>query len=68
MVGEARRSGGGTAELTADLRAGYDVAAQNWADGPGPVYARLAQALVAAAPVPLPGALVLDLGAGTGLA
>jgi len=68
MVGEARRSGGGAAEVTVGLRAGYDAAAQNWADGPGPVYARLAQALVAAAPVPLPGAVVLDLGAGTGLA
>jgi ubiquinone/menaquinone biosynthesis C-methylase UbiE len=68
MVGEARRTGGGAAEVTAGLRAGYDAAAQNWADGPGPVYARLARALVAAAPVPLAGALVLDLGAGTGLA
>ena len=68
MVGEARRTGGGAAEVTAGLRAGYDAAAHHWADGPGPVYARLARALVAAAPVPLAGALVLDLGAGTGLA
>jgi ubiquinone/menaquinone biosynthesis C-methylase UbiE len=68
MVGDARRTGGGAAELTAGLRAGYDAAAPAWAEGPGPVYARLAGALVAAAPVSLAGALVLDLGAGTGLA
>jgi SAM-dependent methyltransferase len=68
MVGGERRTGGGAAELTAGLRAGYEAAAPAWADGPGPLYARLAQVLVAAAPVPLPGALVLDLGAGTGAA
>jgi hypothetical protein len=27
MVGDARRAGGGAAELTAGLRAGYDAAA-----------------------------------------
>ncbi len=68
MVGDARRPGGGPAELTAGLRAGYDDAADGWDGGPGPMYARLATALVAAAPVPLAGALVLDLGAGTGAA
>jgi ubiquinone/menaquinone biosynthesis C-methylase UbiE len=68
LAGEARPAGGGTAELTAGLRAGYDAAAQRWEEGPGAVYGRLAQALVAAAPVSLAGALVLDLGAGTGLA
>ncbi len=78
MVGDARRSGGSPAELTAAqlktaqlkaaLRAGYDTAAGGWACGPGPVYARLAAALMAAAPVPLAGRLVLDLGAGTGVA
>jgi SAM-dependent methyltransferase len=68
MVGGERRTGGGAAELTAGLRAGYDAAAQDWADGPGPLYERLARVLVAAAPVPLPGAVVLDLGAGTGAA
>jgi len=68
MVGGERRTGGGAAELTAGLRAGYEAAAPAWADGPGPLYARLAQVLVAAAPVPLPGAVVLDLGAGTGAA
>jgi ubiquinone/menaquinone biosynthesis C-methylase UbiE len=68
MVGGERRTGGGAAELTAGLRAGYDAAAQDWADGPGPLYERLARVLVAAAPVPLPGAAVLDLGAGPGVA
>jgi SAM-dependent methyltransferase len=67
-VGDARHRGGGAAELTAGLRAGYDAAAPAWADGPGPLYARLAGVLVAAAPVPLAGAVVLDLGAGTGVA
>lgn len=55
-------------ELTAGLRASYDVAADDWAEGPGPVYDRLAAALVAAAPVPVVGRLVLDLGAGAGVA
>jgi SAM-dependent methyltransferase len=68
MVGDARRAGGRAAELTACLRAGYDAAAPAWADGPGPMYARLAGALVAAAPVPLAGRRVLDLGAGPGVA
>ncbi len=68
MVGDASRTGGGAAELTAALRAGYDAAADAWADGPGPLYARLARVLVAAAPVRLPGARVLDLGSGRGAA
>ena len=67
-MGDERRTGGGSAELTAELRAGYDAAADEWADGPGPMYARLATALVAAVPVPLAGRQVLDLGAGTGVA
>jgi ubiquinone/menaquinone biosynthesis C-methylase UbiE len=56
------------AELTAGLRAAYDAAADGWADGPGPMYTALAWALVTAAPVPLAGARVLDLGAGVGAA
>jgi SAM-dependent methyltransferase len=54
--------------LAAGLRAGYDAAADDWAGGPGALYAPLAAALVAAAPVPAAGRLVLDVGAGTGLA
>ena len=78
MVGDEVPGGGGSAELTgaelaaaelaAGLRAGYDAAAGDWAEGPGPMYAPLARALVAAAPVPLAGRLVLDLGAGGGVA
>ncbi len=68
MVGDEVGAGGGPAELIAGLRAAYDVAADDWADGPGPMYAELARVLVAAAPVPLAGRLVLDLGAGAGVA
>jgi SAM-dependent methyltransferase len=52
----------------AELRVGYDAAADDWDTGPGPIYEPLAQALVAAAPVPLTGRVILDLGAGTGAA
>ncbi len=78
MVGDEVRTGGGPpelnpaelnpAELAAAVRADYDAAADEWAGGPGPMYAELARALVAAAPVPLSGARVLDLGAGPGVA
>ena len=82
MVGDELGPGGGpagltapgltagltTARLTAELRTGYDAAAENWADGPGPMYAQLARVLVAAVPVPIVGRLVLDLGAGAGVA
>jgi SAM-dependent methyltransferase len=52
----------------ADLIHAYDAAADGWDAGPGPLYEPLARALVAAAPVPLAGRVVLDLGAGTGVA
>jgi SAM-dependent methyltransferase len=52
----------------ADLIHAYDAAADGWDAGPGPMYEPLARALVAAAPVPLTGRVVLDLGAGTGVA
>lgn len=54
--------------MTSGLRAAYEVAAGSWPDGPELVYAPLAAALVAAAPVPVAGRRVLDLGAGTGVA
>jgi ubiquinone/menaquinone biosynthesis C-methylase UbiE len=54
--------------MSAGLRAGYDAAAEGWDAGPGAIYEPLARALVAAAPVPLAGRVVLDLGAGTGVA
>ncbi|HEY1324021.1 MAG TPA: methyltransferase domain-containing protein [Streptosporangiaceae bacterium] len=68
MVGDPIHTGGGTTELTAELRADYDAAAADWARGPASMYALLARSLVAEAPVPLGGGLVLDLGAGTGVA
>jgi len=73
MVGDELGTGGGPAGLTAGgltagVRAGYDAAAEDWADGPGPMYAQLARVLVAAAPVPPAGRLVLDLGSGAGVA
>ncbi len=68
MVGDVLGTGGSSAELTAGVRAGYDAAADAWAEGPGAMYAQLARVLVAAAPVPLAGCLVLDLGAGIGVA
>ena len=45
----------------------YSESAAQWAQGPGRVYGRLADLLVAFSPVPLRGATVLDLGSGTGL-
>jgi SAM-dependent methyltransferase len=68
MVGDPRGPGGSAAGLTADLRAAYDAAAGAWSGGPESMYAQLADALLAAAGVPLTGRLVLDLGAGTGAA
>ena len=69
MVGVEGGDGGPATGLTAAaVRAGYDAAAQMWASGPAHMYAVLAQALLAAAPVPVAGRRVLDLGAGTGVA
>lgn len=52
----------------ADVAAAYDNAAAAWKRGPEAAYARMAEALVATAPVPLAGARVLDVGAGTAVA
>ena len=54
--------------LAPEVRAAYDAAAADWAGGPEQVYTPLARALVGAAPVPVAGGRVLDLGAGTGVA
>lgn len=67
MVGEAGGQGGAAAQLSADLRVAYGVAAERWADGPGQVYGTLAGALLSCAG-PAAGGRVLDLGAGTGVA
>jgi SAM-dependent methyltransferase len=50
------------------MQSSYDRSAEAWTAGPEQVYTRLAQRLVDASPVPLAGARVLDLGAGTGVA
>ena len=46
----------------------YDDAAEAWVDGPAAVYGRLAAAMLEHAPVPVAGAEVLDVGAGTAVA
>jgi SAM-dependent methyltransferase len=54
--------------LVRAIRAAYAGSSAGWAAGPALVYRRLAAALVATADQPLAGGLVLDLGAGTGVA
>jgi SAM-dependent methyltransferase len=49
VVGDTGGPGGPAAGLSADLRAAYDATATRWAEGPEPVYASLARALLAAA-------------------
>jgi SAM-dependent methyltransferase len=79
MVGNAGRQGGPAAELSAGVRSAYEAAAMMWAEGPEPVYACLARALLACAGDrlrggggieggSLAGSRVLDAGAGTGVA
>jgi SAM-dependent methyltransferase len=51
-----------------EVKEAYDRGADAWQTGPAAVYQRLADALVATAPVPLNGARVLDVGAGTATA
>ncbi|HET6168365.1 MAG TPA: methyltransferase domain-containing protein [Marmoricola sp.] len=51
-----------------EYAAAYDVAAAAWNHGPGRLYRATAAALLDRTPVPLAGARVLDVGAGTGLA
>jgi len=49
VVGAAGGPGGSAAGLSAGVRSAYDASAQLWADGPGPVYAALARALLVGA-------------------
>jgi SAM-dependent methyltransferase len=58
----------GRAAGPAGVRADYDRAAESWGHGASLVYGPLANALVATSPVDLAGRLVLDVGAGTGVA
>lgn len=53
--------------LTA-VAAAYSAAGAAWQEGPVRIYDRLAEVLVAHSPVPLAGAMALDVGAGTGAA
>jgi SAM-dependent methyltransferase len=46
----------------------YSATGMAWQRGPGRIYDRLAETVVAASPVPVRGRLVLDLGTGTGAA
>lgn len=48
--------------------AAYSATGGAWQQGPGRIYDRLAQVMVAGSPVPLKGARALDVGAGTGAA
>lgn len=48
-------------------RTAYDTAATAWVTGPERVYRHLAEALLRAGPTPLTGALLVDIGAGTGV-
>ena len=46
----------------------YSATGAAWQDGPGRIYDRLADVLLEHAPVPIRGALTVDVGAGTGAA
>lgn len=54
--------------VTNGLAAAYSATGAAWQSGPGLVYDRLAEVLVASSPIALEGCRVLDLGAGTGAA
>lgn len=51
-----------------EIATAYDASQESWRNRPAQVYARLAGALLEAAPDLVAGARVLDLGAGTGVA
>ena len=54
--------------MTDAVAAAYSATGGAWQAGPGRIYDRLAEVVVAGAPVPLAGCRVLDVGAGTGAA
>ena len=54
-------------DLERETRSAYDDAATAWASGPDVVYGQLAVALLDHCPTSLNGAMVLDVGAGTGV-
>ncbi len=66
-MGDTGSSRRGAAELTNEVRAAYETAAQSWPHGPEAVYTALARSLVEQAAPYVAGARVLDIGAGTGV-
>jgi SAM-dependent methyltransferase len=56
------------ARAAAGVAAAYSASGTAWQQGPGRIYDRMAEVVVAASPVSLRGAAALDLGAGTGAA
>ena len=54
--------------LTDELALAYSTTAGSWQHGPGRIYDRLAEEMVARSPVRVEGRVVLDVGAGTGAA
>lgn len=54
--------------MSGALAAAYSATAGSWQQGPGRIYDRMAEVLVTRSPVPLGGARVIDVGAGTGAA
>ena len=75
-MGRPRPGGRGVAVSSADdhrafvaaVGRAYEATGEEWSSGPARIYDRLAEALVAASPVPVAGRTVLDVGAGTGAA
>lgn len=68
VLGGRRRPRPAVSSTDRQMAAAYDATGHRWCDGPGAVYGRLAEMLVARSPVAVPGAGVIDIGAGTGAA
>ena len=54
--------------VTSPVGAAYSATGAAWQAGPGRIYDRLAEVMLASPPAPLAGQRVLDVGAGTGAA
>jgi ubiquinone/menaquinone biosynthesis C-methylase UbiE len=67
MVVQGRPGGRGLAVIDG-VAGAYSATGGAWQHGPGRVYDRLAEVLLARSPVPVRGCRVLDVGAGTGAA
>ena len=62
------RPGGRSLAVIDGVASAYSVTGAAWQRGPGRIYDRLAEVLLARSPVPVDGGRVLDVGAGTGAA